>query len=273
MNDQLLMSSAAAARFLKVGESTIKRWADEGGLLCVRTSGGHRRFSREVLEEFRRFQKVQVSAETQQLDVTQHLLEMLLTLGTPLALEARLLSERARLGSWWRVADGLSDVVHTLHSRRASGALSLLDEHLASERMTRALLHLGSAMPVSEDAPRALFCCAEGDEQTLPLSLAELSLKELGWHTLWPGRRTPMSAVAAASASHGLSLIVLSASERARDVESLLAQSVLVGRACRLHGVALLLIGSGPWPEQPAFGHTVRDHRMLRHAVTQIPAV
>lgn len=52
MNDELITTRVAAA-LLGVGTTSIKRWADDGTLACVRTAGGHRRFLRaEVLRLF-----------------------------------------------------------------------------------------------------------------------------------------------------------------------------------------------------------------------------
>ncbi len=54
MQDQLITTRAAAS-LLGVGTTSIKRWADEGTLPCVRTAGGHRRFRRvDVLSLIRR---------------------------------------------------------------------------------------------------------------------------------------------------------------------------------------------------------------------------
>lgn len=41
-----------AAAFLGVHPATLRRWADEGEVRCVRTPGGHRRFSQETLGLF-----------------------------------------------------------------------------------------------------------------------------------------------------------------------------------------------------------------------------
>jgi len=41
-----LITTRAAAGLLGVGTTSIKRWADDGTLPCVRTAGGHRRFLR-----------------------------------------------------------------------------------------------------------------------------------------------------------------------------------------------------------------------------------
>jgi excisionase family DNA binding protein len=41
-----------AASALGVSAGTIRRWADAGALESLRTPGGHRRFSREQLDQF-----------------------------------------------------------------------------------------------------------------------------------------------------------------------------------------------------------------------------
>lgn len=45
-----LMTTREAAKLLGVGTTTIKRWADEGRLHCVKTAGGHRRYPRSAVE-------------------------------------------------------------------------------------------------------------------------------------------------------------------------------------------------------------------------------
>jgi photoactive yellow protein len=47
-----LLSSTAAAKVLGVAPSTVKRWADDGLLTCVKTAGGHRRFSLVEVQRF-----------------------------------------------------------------------------------------------------------------------------------------------------------------------------------------------------------------------------
>ena len=47
------LSSREAAQLLGVGTTSIKRWAEEGGLRCIKTAGGHRRFLRADVLAFR----------------------------------------------------------------------------------------------------------------------------------------------------------------------------------------------------------------------------
>ena len=50
-----LITTRAAASLLGVGTTSVKRWADEGTLPCVKTAGGHRRFRRsDVMALLRR---------------------------------------------------------------------------------------------------------------------------------------------------------------------------------------------------------------------------
>jgi len=52
MSDDDLLTTAEAARVARVGGSSVKRWADQNLLPCVKTAGGHRRFRRADLERF-----------------------------------------------------------------------------------------------------------------------------------------------------------------------------------------------------------------------------
>lgn len=45
------MRTAEVARLLHVSPKTVSRWAKEGKIPCVRTLGGHRRFSGRVIRE------------------------------------------------------------------------------------------------------------------------------------------------------------------------------------------------------------------------------
>ncbi len=47
------LTSGEAARLLGVSPRTISRWADEGRIACIVTAGGHRRFTRCVVEQTR----------------------------------------------------------------------------------------------------------------------------------------------------------------------------------------------------------------------------
>lgn len=244
-----LLTSQEAAELLGVSASTVKRWAEEGLLEHIKTAGQHRRFERAVVERFR------VSANAAQRP-DDRWLELLIDTEDPHRLDARLLDERAHLGSWWRVAESLGPVLRELGDRWAEGRITVLDEHLASERLLRALARVCERLPAASTAPRALLATAEGDDHTLGLALVELTLRELGWRTLWAGRRTPPEVLAAQIGSFvpPIRMLALSASAASTSARELAAQAKLLGDSCRSANVALVLGGRGRWPDVLKYG-------------------
>jgi MerR family transcriptional regulator, light-induced transcriptional regulator len=242
-----LLSTQDAAALAGVGTTSVKRWADEGVLPCHKTAGGHRRFDRAVLERFLREHRVE--------DPKQRWVGLLTSAGT-YELRAAILDARGRLGAWHRVCDELGPAITELGARWECGDVSVLDEHVASERIARALAQTSDSLPVSERGPTTLLACAEGDDHTLGLSLAELCLREAGWATLWAGRRTPLADLVAAVERGELGMVALSASTLSRDKEGIQAQTRHMEAACRAAGIPLVLGGSGSWPAE--LEHAVR---------------
>ena len=88
------LKTADAADHAGVGITTIKRWADEGRLACMKTPGGHRRYRRADLDRI-------LDSNTDD-HAAEEWLELMLH-APGYELEARLTVARAELGSWWRV--------------------------------------------------------------------------------------------------------------------------------------------------------------------------
>jgi excisionase family DNA binding protein len=266
MSPMELLSTREAAALAGVGTSAVKRWADAGRLPCVKTAGGHRRFERAAVEHMMHGGDA-TDLAIPATDPTRAWLELLLGASEEgIALEARLLDERATRGSWSAVAEFLGGVLGGLGERWASGAISVLEEHQASERLERALARIVATIPVGRAAPTALLLTATGDEHTLGLSLVEVVLRELGWRTRWAGRGTPDQDVVAAVAMGGIAMVAVSASEWSTDRRALARQLGVVGKACAQHRVRLLVGGRGAWPDKPALAVRCHDFASLRRA-------
>ena len=263
------LSTAHAARLLGVGPTSVKRWADLGLLRCVRTAGNHRRFTRDEVERFARA----VQAGQVVLDATARpepgpppppatpeiiaWTDRLLALG-PFALHGALLVERQALGSWWQVADVIGAALAELGGRWECGKVSVIDEHLASERLARGVARCAESLPSSANAPLALLAAAAGDEHTLGLALSELVFRESGYEVGWVGRYTPGEHLAAHVRSTTAAIVALSASRVSHDPHLLRAAALPVANACQQVGARLILGGGGRWPDDlPA---SVRVH-------------
>ncbi|HET6412405.1 MAG TPA: helix-turn-helix domain-containing protein [Anaeromyxobacter sp.] len=249
-----LLSTREVAHLAGVGPTAVKRWADAGLLACVRTVGRHRRFTRSEVERF-------LGAHTAASEPAgrEPWVGALLEADDPLALEALLLSERAHAGAWYRVAALTGRALTEVGRLWSAGAVTIFEEHQASERLARSLHRITDGLPLAPRAPRALLACAEGDDHTLGLSLTELVLREAGWASVWAGRRTPFAELGPALARSRSRLIAVSASAGSSDAVALREQAAELGRIARVHGAALALGGRGAWPDRPRHGARFTD--------------
>lgn len=250
-----IITSAEAARLAGVGTTAIKRWADSGVLPCIRTAGGHRRFDQRDVERFLRSD----GSHEQNWDGW---LEALVEGGDTFAIQARLFDERARRGSWHGAAQALGHLVTEIGRRWSEGQLPVIEEHLASSALQRALATVSDAMAVRPGAPRCLLAPVEGDEHTLGLSLVELCLKEAGWRTQWAGQHTRTLDIVDRVKSGRLAMVAVSAASVSSDATALAAACATIGEACQAENVTLVVGGAGAWPETPAYG--TRFHTLDR---------
>lgn len=271
-----LLTTRQAARLLAVGTSTLKRWADDGRLESFRTAGGHRRFPREAVEAYLRRQTPALRPVRDEAGGVAHWLELLSGEEDYLEVAGELLGARARRGSWWGVAEELGPVLDELGRRWESGELSVLEEHVASAKLQRALVFCAHSMPTAQTAPTALLTTSYGDDHTLGLSLVELCCREAGWNTRWTGRRTPVPDLVRTLAEQQVGLLVVSASGFSRDEQDLRRQYLQLATACQAAGVPLVVGGRGAWPEQMPHGRRIDDfatfHGYLEELLKELTA-
>ncbi len=241
--DSAALSSAAVARMLNVNASSVKRWADEGKLPCLRTPGGHRRFQATHVEAFR-------ATHLRSEDTSwQDKLSSLLIEGRQGDAESLLLAKRAELGRWQDVGDEVGHVLKNLGIRWAEGRLTIPEEHVASECLLRSITRILYLFPRRHDSPVCALASAPGDEHTLGLALSELVLAENGWNSMWLGRMCPLETLEGVAKSPNINMLALSASEFS-STPALLGDVVrTLGPICMAHSTHLVLGGGGSWPE------------------------
>jgi excisionase family DNA binding protein len=246
------LSTREAAALVGVAPSSIKRLADQGVLTCVRTAGGHRRYARESVEALLR------RHEGARQPFARGWIERLIR-AERFEVEAELLRLRAGLDSWAAVADALGPVLTELGLAWRRGDISIADEHRAAECFSRAVHRIGDSLPGTPAGPKALLACAEGDDHSLALSLAELCLREQSWTPVWLGQRSPAAELVRLIGQGYVSLVALSASAFSRRKRGLATLVSRVGSACRAVGATLVLGGNGQWPEAPEYGVRLRS--------------
>ncbi len=254
-----LLTSVGAARRLGVTTTTIKRWADAGILRCERTVGGHRRFRAEDVDRAARATRVEGPLD--------RWIERLLR-DPDRALHATLLAERQRRGSWWRVADALGAVLRNVGVAWEEGRMCVADEHLASNRLSRALARICESIPVRPEGDRVLLAAAEQEDHTLGLSLVEICLREHGCRPVWFGARTPAADLAAMIRRGEAEGVAISASV-ASEAAPLEWEARVVGEAAREAGAWVVVGGMGPWPDPMPHGARLRSFRALDEWLTR----
>ncbi len=248
-----LITTTEAAKIAGVGVSSIKRWADSGRVRTVRTPGGHRRVVKadllRTLEEQLAGAKRGASSSPAEVWADELLRR------DYHALLARLMEARGRFGSWYAVLDTVGQGVRVVGERWAAGAITIAEEHVASENLRRALSSVYLSFPSSVLDPHALLVCVEGETHTLGLSMLQVVLREAGWGSLWLGGGMSPEAWHDLLSRPHIRMVALSASAAMQDAAFLDRFVEEVGAACAREGVTLVLGGSGAWPEAPAFGH------------------
>lgn len=270
MND--LITTTEAARLAGVGVSSIKRWADQALIQVVRTPGGHRRV---VKADFLRFLQDAGSpsrrsvfstdlASTVETDTLDPPVETPNALGAFWAdeflrhdeyhIQASLLNARGRLGSWFPASDEACLGLREIGYRWQRGEISVVDEHIASERINRALSTITRSMPSASSDPVCVLACTEDESHTLGLSFLQVCFREAGWHPLWVGANTPVEHLQSMILIQDIDLLALSASESSTNSKRLKAFADKLGNTCSEANTKLVLGGSGDWPNAPSVG-------------------
>lgn len=270
MSEQAMMTTRQAAATLGVGPSSVKRWADSGVLPCVKTPGGHRRFPRSAvlaMLESGVHTEARGAHTVGSDDFADHWIGILLSSSQAIIDELYGLYEGQ--GSWWKVADSVGVVLSGIGTGWEEGRLTVVQEHLASERLARSIERVAEARTLPERAPSALLVMAPEDDHTLGLSLAELVFREAGWRTLWSGRRTPVGSIEEFLHTGDVDLVAVSASTYSADSLSLSGYASHIGTLCSRLGIGLVLGGLGSWPEVPQFGERIRTFEDLHRSLDE----
>jgi methanogenic corrinoid protein MtbC1 len=257
-----LLSPRQVARAIGVGESTLKRWCDQGFLSVSRTAGGHRKVSVAEALRFVRQRKIRLESPG------------LLGLEAPRAADPGALANavprlvESLLRNDWAVARELvtssyaagfsvavlgdrllAPALYEIGGRWACGLADVFEERRACEFILRVLAELRSLLPSPpEGAPSAVGCTAADDHYSVATRLAELVLQEAGFRATSLGTSIPMPSLARAVEAQQPVLAWLSVSH-IEDSGNFDGEFEELAKACRECGAALVVGGQALTPE------------------------
>lgn len=243
------VSPAQLSRALGVGESTVKRWIDQGRIPAEKTPGGHRRIRLgEALQVIRSGLRAAASPDLLGFETPGE--------ASPETLAALLCSEESEqavtvlegLYAAGVTACALSDrwiapAMHRVGRGWETGTLPVTGEHRATAVMLRALHALLATQPAPRpDAPRALVAALAHDPYLIAPLCAQLVLVESGFAATNFGPDTPTESLVDTVREQRPALVAVSFS--VPETTGARARAAL-GAACREAGAALVVGGRG----------------------------
>lgn len=244
------VSPIQLARAVGLGESTVKRWIDQGRVPAVKTPGGHRRIPVAAALGFVRGAGLSL-LEPAALgllvggDATPQGLRNALSANLPepvISLLERVYASGmpgAELADDW-IAPAMASIGHNWES----GDLAVTTEHAATSIVMRALHALLRTRAHSPGRPLAFVAALSGDPYVLAGLCAELVLSELSYHVVNFGVDTPLDALADAVAERSPMLVALSISVPPAPANEPQLRARL-SEAVRAAGAALVVGGRG----------------------------
>ena len=249
------VSPKQAARAIGVSESSLKRWCDQGLIRTVRTGGGHRKMLRaEVLRFVREQNHPLVFPEVLGLPPVSVGASLGLSRGKPRLVDALLAGDellaRQIIFDLYLARHSLSVIFdeviagafREIGDRWACDAADVYQERRGCEICLRVLFELRKAQGPAERGWPATGGTLEGDLYGLPLLMAELVLREVGFQATSLGTSIPFTSLVRAVAETRPKLFWLSVSH-IRDGTDFVTDFAALSDACTAAGTALVVGG------------------------------
>ncbi|MCA9731202.1 MAG: helix-turn-helix domain-containing protein [Deferribacteres bacterium] len=205
-------NSHDAAKILGVNVSTIKRWTDEGKLECMKSAGGHRKFTMQHFTEFlgqnnKKTAKVNVfpiDTDTD-LQISHQILKGDFAFLIDYVLEQAFRSDRHQVQ---HVLNGLylsqyplheifdsliTRVLYKIGELWENGEKTIAEEHIASQTIRDSIVRLQGIIRIPHDKTIKVLCLNLADElHDIALKMVDHILELKGFEVLYSGQLTPL---------------------------------------------------------------------------------
>lgn len=210
-----MLSTQVVAGLLTVAETTIKRWADEGELACIRTPGGHRKFLLRDVAQFAEKKGYSIggvappplsAAEVEKLEFGLHTKNY--SKISDVFFQEVLQADRKGLVEFLlhvahhdvRIATIADEVVRPAFLRIGelweNGKLEVSQEHRSSEALIEALARVRPSLHRKPwNGLTAACAVAGGDQHDIGLRWLASTLEAEGWRVHFLGSDTPFDAL------------------------------------------------------------------------------
>jgi excisionase family DNA binding protein len=256
------LSTEQVARLLNVTVSTIKRWADEGIIACIKTPGGHRKFELTEVTRFAEGHGMRLSGgeppplsadQQEQLQFGIHaqnyhkVAELFLeeaVQGDREGLYQLLLYVTQHHIRFATIADEIiRPALVDIGERWHQGTLEVSHEHRASGAIMEALVRLAPELHRKPSNGLITVCaCAEGEQHEIGLRCMAFALELEGWRVHYLGANTPFETLASFAKAVRPDLMCLSVA-LTRHRKELVDGMARVARVARPAGTKVIVGG------------------------------
>lgn len=249
------LSPKQVARAIGVSESSLKRWVDQGLIQAVRTVGGHRKLALEdVLKFLRENDHPIIAPELLQLPAVSPHSEIGLRRGSERLLEALLTGseELARqvVFDLYLAKHGISEICdqviavafQTIGLKWSCQEIDVYQERRGCEIALHILYELRRAVPLPNTRYQAIGGTMHGDQYSIPVTMAELVLRDAGWHACSLGNSLPAESLMKAMNESDAQLFWLSISH-IEDEAVFVREFADISSAATRRGMALVVGG------------------------------
>jgi len=212
-----LVSTQEVAVMLNVAETTIKRWADENILQCVRTPGGHRKFSLKEVVRFAEAKGYTTSGskpppmtpmQLEQLEIGVHtrnyariahvFREEALQADREGILTLFLYLYKQHIPFAVIVDEVVRPAFEDVGTKWEKGEIEINQEHAATQATTESLIRMASELHRKGANGLSVLCaCPEEELHEVGLRGLAYSLECEGWKVHYTGANSPVETLAA----------------------------------------------------------------------------
>lgn len=220
-----LLSPKQVADSIGASESSVKRWCDQGLLATIKTAGGHRRIPVQEALRFVRDRNCDVveprilslpdaaDRKARRIDGCAERLTAALVASNELACHAIVFDLFLAGHPESQIFDEvIAPAFHRIGDLWECHELEVYQERSACELMMRLLHELRSKQTPPDRSVSAFGATIEGDQYSLPVTMAELVLRSAGWDARLLGSSIPFASMEAAIRTHCPGLLWLSVS-------------------------------------------------------------
>ncbi len=272
-------NSEEAARILNVNVSSIKRWTEDGTLECVKTAGGHRKFTMQHLAKFLEQHKTKTSRANlfpieseQDLEINTRILKADFPFLIDYVSEQSRLCQRDRV---LRVFNGLYLAQHPLYEIYdqlvtpvlqmtgdlwAQGKLSIIEEHFSTQTIRDCLIRLQGIIQIPSEKVGTAFCLIMSQElHDVAIKMVDHVLELKGYKVLFSGQMTPSMKIEKIFELYHPDRVYIS-STLVTDVNLVQAEFDKICYIAQAHGARVFVGGQGF--NQIDFSHPAVEKRL-----------